>query len=159
MNHSATGNVLRYPLRFVIFGLVYGLAFSACALLAYPSRTGGALVAAAFVLFASPGLYLALDCVFTTIWVDADSVRGRYLLKGRVAVKWGEVKRIEWSPGFVWFVLHTTDGAKLRVSAGMRGVRAFANALLDCVDAERFSQAARERLLAVARGNAPPLWD
>lgn len=66
-----------------------------------------------------------LEVARTRVEVSTAGVSVDSVWRGERQMGWHLVDRITYSPNMMWFVLHGTDGSRLRVSHTLRGVPAF----------------------------------
>ncbi len=66
-----------------------------------------------------------LETARTRVEVSSAGIAVDSVWRGERRLGWHLVDRITYSPSMMWFVLHGTDGTRLRVSHTLRGVPAF----------------------------------
>ena len=119
--------ILRYPRPLGYFGLVVGGIFGAFAIrnARYGSAVSSYWVALTVPLaLALVGFYIAADVFLSRVIVSNESVSVSSPLGTRTAL-WRDIVRIEFVPSSGWFVLHTREGKRLRVSSLFPGIPAF----------------------------------
>jgi len=88
-----------------------------------------------------------MDAVKTNFLVTLGGLRFSLPVSGNGFLSWDSIVQVEWSQTWRWFVLHTPDGRKLRVSGLLRGLPQLAQALLGSLPRNRFSDAAHALLV------------
>ena len=151
-------NVLSHPTGVLIIGVTCSLLFLTFAMLSFNAATGGPVVALGFLAFGLLGVYFVLEYYVVRFELLPAGLRFRTLFRGSGLIEWSMVRRVSWSDVPKWFVIVLPNGAKIRVSALLRGLPAFADAILTNVPSEYFQVEARTLLLAAAAGELPRIW-
>jgi hypothetical protein len=156
---QADAQVLIYSKAALIVGCFTAMAFAFFTVLIGSSEDPSQRPAALFFVV---GLLFGASFIWEGVWVRHELspeglvYRGAYRRYAMIA--WTEFESARWRDSMKWFVVTTRDGRKLRFSAMLNGLEAFAAALqAHCPDLEVDAKTAV--VLADARhGVLPSIW-
>ncbi len=152
----APENVLRYPIAYLLIGLLAGGFFLALLVISNTigkNETTTWWTSALFGGMALLGLVIVVAYFRERHFVDEEGVSYRppLGLGARRFLAWNEVRAVEYSPLAQWFVLKSFDGAKARIPFYVTNADRFAHLLLTHVPQEVISARAM-RMLEMLRG-------
>lgn len=157
---DSKSRTLAHPPSTLIIGVVCGGFFAAIAILSnvYANATTTIYTTATFVAFSLMGLPLIADYFFARHEITGDGMNFGRMTGRRGSFKWADVKRVNFATGMKWFRIETTRGTVVRISAMLRGLPAFARALLENIPEDAIEAHSLEVLRKTAEGKTPSLW-
>jgi hypothetical protein len=143
---------LQHPPRALFMGIGLFVFFAGLVALsfAHDNATGVPLATSIFAAFALLSLLMAAEYYRARYELTADGLNYGRLLGARRSLKWRDVTHVTYSPGMKWFRIETSCGEIARISAMLRGLPDFAQAVLTQVP----SYAIDERALAVLKSSS-----
>jgi hypothetical protein len=152
---------LRHPWSTALMGLVAFAFFAGIAVISNTigkNQTTTVWTTGVFLLGAFGGL-----CMLADYFLGRHRLTDRGLQYGKLfgrggALVWTEVDRVEYSPGWKWFKLTTSQGTTVRVSAMLMGLPEFAREVLAHVAPQRMSEGTAALLRMTAKGHPPSIW-
>lgn len=151
---------LVHPTSTLVVGLACTLFFAAIAVLSavFPGRSGSPWITAFFAGFAVMGVAVVLDWRNARHALVPGGMRFGRMFGGGGELRWSDVRAVRFSEAAKWFRLELSDGRVVRISAMLRGLPAFAAAVLAHVPAAAVEDATRGLLQATAAGDLPRIW-
>ena len=151
---------LVHPRSTLVVGVACTFFFAAIAVLSalFPGRSGSPWITLFFAGFAVMGIPVVLDWRNGRHALVPGGMRYGRMFGGGGELRWSDVRAVRWSEAAKWFRLELSDGRVVRVSAMLRGLPAFAAAVLASVPAGAIDEPARRLLEATAAGDLPRIW-
>jgi hypothetical protein len=155
---TATGTLLKLPISLLVIGVVCTAMFGTFAVLSYSAPTGGAVVAAVFVLFAAVGCYVIVEYFRDRYELRPGGLAWRTPIGTERFAPWADVAWVRYSRVGNWLVLRLRNGRTLRLSVMLVGLPALAEALLRNVHPDLIAEDSRQIIQDTARGEPPKVW-
>jgi hypothetical protein len=151
---------LVHPTSTLVVGVACTLFFAAIAVLSavFPGRSGSPWITLFFAGFAVMGIPVVLDWRNGRHVLVPGGMRYGRMFGGGGELRWSEVRAVRWSEAAKWFRLELPDGRVVRVSAMLRGLPAFAAAVLAGAPPHAIDDPTRRLLQATAAGDLPRIW-
>jgi hypothetical protein len=151
---------LVHPTSTLVVGIVCTLFFTAIAVLSavFPGSSGSPWITAFFAGFALMGVPVVLDWRNGRHALLPGGMRYGRMFGGGGELRWSDVRAVRFSEAAKWFRLELADGRVVRISAMLRGLPAFAAAVLAGVPASALDEPTRGLLESTAAGDLPRIW-
>lgn len=152
---------LRHPWSTLLFGVIIFGFFAGIAVISNTigkNQTTSLWTTAVFVLGACGGLCMIADHVLGRHVLTDRGMRYGKLFGARGEFDWADVVRVEYSTGWKWFRITTSQGTTVRVSAMLMGLPEFAHQVLSQVEPDRMSEQTAVLLRMTAQGDLPRIW-
>ena len=152
---TTTGNTLKLPMYVFIVGLIDFLMFAGFALFSnlFPNGTESAATTILFSAFALLGLFLVYMYFVESYTYDEYAIIYRKINFKKISIKWNSIVNIKYSPAMQWFVIQCVDGKKGYFSVMLKGMKPFAELILQKVSAEKTDFKTLEMLNSLKNGN------
>ena len=149
------GNTLQLPLYVFIIGLIAFLMFAGFALFSnlFPNGTESAVTTILFSAFALLGLFLAYMYFVEKYTYDEYAIIYRKINLKQITIEWNSIVNIKYSSAMQWFVIQCVDGKKGYFSVMLKGMKPFAELILQKVSAEKTDFKTLEMLNSLKNGN------
>ena len=149
------GNTLQLPLYVFIIGLIDFLMFAGFALFSnlFPNGTESAVTTILFSTFALLGLFLVYMYFIEKYTYDEYAIIYRKINLKKISMEWNSIVNIKYSPAMQWFVIKCADGKKGYFSVMLKGMKPFAERILQKVSAEKTDSKTLEMLNSLKNGN------
>ena len=153
--------VLKHPISTLVIGVVGAVLFFGVAVISNTigkNRTATVWTTAGFIAFALAFLPMIADYFFGRHRVSQHGIEYGRMFGQRGSLRWLDVHRISFAPVMKWFVLESSSGEKVRVSAMLLGLPEFARLALLHVSKEAISPDIEALLRETAQGRLPSVW-
>ena len=149
------GNTLQLPLYVFIIGLIDFLMFAGFALFSnlFPNGTESAATTILFSAFALLGLFLVYMYFIEKYTYDEYAIIYRKINLKKISMEWNSIVNIKYSPAMQWFVIKCADGKKGYFSVMLKGMKPFAEIILQKIDAGKTDSKTRETLISLKSGS------
>ena len=150
-----SGNTLKLPMYIFIIGLIDFLMFAGFALFSnlFPNGTESAATTILFSAFALLGLFLAYMYFVEKYTYDERAIIYRKINLKQITIEWNSIVNIKYSSGMQWFVIKCADDKKGYFSVMLKGMKPFAELILQKVSAEKTDSKTFEILNSLKNGN------
>ncbi|MGI0529751.1 hypothetical protein [Treponema socranskii] len=150
-----TGNTLQLPMYIFIIGLIDFLIFAGFALFSnlFPNGTESAATTILFSAFALLGLFLSYMYFVENYTYDEHAIIYRKINFKKITMEWNSIVNIKYSSGMQWFVIKCADDKKGYFSVMLKGMKPFAELILQKVSTEKTDFKTREMLTVLKNGN------
>ena len=149
------GNTLQLPMYIFIIGLIDFLMFAGFALFSnlFPNGTESAVTTILFSTFALLGLFLVYMYFIEKYTYDEYAIIYRKINLKKISMEWNSIVNIKYSSAMQWFVIKCADDKKGYFSVMLKGMKPFAERILERVSAEKTDSKTLEMLNSLKNGN------
>jgi hypothetical protein len=158
---DAERRVLRHPVSTLVVGLIGSGFFFGIAVVSNTigkNATSTVWTTALFIGFGCLSLPMLADYFLARHRLSDAGIEYRRMLGTRGSLNWSDVASVGYRHWMKWFVLESTDGNTVRVSAMLMGLPEFARLLLLHVPEHRIEPPCRITLRQTRDGHPPSLW-
>ena len=149
-----TDNRLKFPTYVLFIGLADFLLFFSFALFSnlFPNGTESAATTILFSAFALLGLFLVYMYFVEKYTYDERAIIYRKINLKQITIEWNSIVNIKYSPAMQWFVIKCSDGTKGYFSVMLKGMKPFAEMILQKVAAAKTDIKTHETLISLKNG-------
>ena len=158
---DAERHLLVHPLSTLIVGAVGAVFFFGVAIVSNTigkNATTTVWTTLGFMAFGFACVPMIADYFFARHRLSADGIEYGRMFGQRGSLRWSDIRRVWFAPAAKWFVLESTSGAKVRVSAMLIGLPEFARLVLLHVPKAAIESHTLAVLQATEEGNPPRIW-
>jgi hypothetical protein len=152
---------MRHPPSTLIMGIFGFVLFGALGVMSNTigkNETTNVWTRLVFLFFALMSLATIADYFLARHRLTPDGLEFGRLFGRRGELVWVDVSSVEYASVMKWFRIRTKQGATIRISAMLMGLRAFAQQVLSQVPAHQITEPTRSILEEAADGRPPPVW-
>ena len=149
-----TDNRLKFPTYVLFIGLADFLLFFSFALFSnlFPNGTESAATTILFSVFALLGIVLVYMYFVENYTYDENAITYRKINLKKITIEWNSIVNIKYSPAMQWFVIKCSDGTKGYFSVMLKGMKPFAEMILQKVAAAKTDIKTHETLISLKNG-------
>ena len=150
-----TDKRLKLPTYVLFIGLIDFLLFFGFALFSnlFPNGTESAATTILFSVFALLGIFLVYMYFVENYTYDENAIIYRKINFKKITIKWNSIVNIKYSPSMQWFIIKCGDSTKGYFSVMLKGMKPFAETILQKVDAGKTDSKTRETLISLKNGS------
>jgi hypothetical protein len=152
---------LVHPVSTLLIGLVGAAFFFGIAVISNTvgkNPTATIWTTLAFVAFGLASVPMIADYYLARHRVSAQGIEYGRMFGQRGTMNWSEVKAVKFAPVMKWFVLESSTGTKVRVSAMLLGLPEFARLVVLHVSPAAIDSKSKVILLETEQGKPPNVW-
>ena len=150
-----TDRKLKLPTYVLFIGLIDFLLFFGFALFSnlFPNGTESAATTILFSIFALLGIFLVYMYFVENYTYDENVIIYRKINFKKITIQWNSITDIKYSSAMQWFIIKCSDGTKGYFSVMLKGMKPFAETILQKVAAEKTDSKTRETLISLKNGS------